>query len=258
MEKTQTVRKSSLTFAPEAGSQRLRDVINKNLTEQDIFEGCRQAFQAGYDKVKLYFMAGLPTETEADAEAIAQLAEAVVEVYYRLPKEQRRRPVSVNVSCTCFVPKPFTPFQWAAQQPPDDFEANQREVKASIRKKQITYRYHDAKTGVVEGVLARGDRRLGAAIEKAYRLGAVYDGWTEHFKFDLWQEAFEKTGIDPDFYARRERPPDETLPWDFIDMGVTKEFLRREWERALNGETTPGCREGCAGCMEGCPLPCTD
>ena len=250
--KTQAVRKSSLTVAPEAGSQKMRDIINKNLTEEDILEGCYLAFQAGYDKIKLYFMAGLPGEDEEDVLAIAGMAEKVVDTYYRLDYEARKRPVSVSVSTACFVPKPFTPFQWAAMTFPADFAEDQQAVKARIRKKQISYRYHDAKTAQVEGVLARGDRRLGRAILSAYRAGAVFDGWSERFRYDIWLMAFAEAGIDPAFYAHRERPVDEKLPWDFINMGVSKKFLLREWNKAKTGKTTPNCRDGCAGCGCGC------
>ncbi|MDR1664006.1 MAG: TIGR03960 family B12-binding radical SAM protein [Clostridiales bacterium] len=248
LQKTQTVRKSSLTFAPEAGSQRLRDVINKNLSEDDILDGCFRAFEAGFDRVKLYFMAGLPTETDEDVAGIARLAERVVDQYYKLPYEQRRRPVSVSVSASCFVPKPFTPFQWAAQDELRAFNEKQRAIKDLIRKKQISYRYHDAPSAVVEGVLARGGRPLAAAIERAYRLGAKFDGWSEHFNFEIWQNAFKQSGIDTDFRVHRERQAEEIFPWDFIDIGVSKKFLRREWERGMEGKTTPNCREGCAGC----------
>jgi radical SAM family uncharacterized protein len=251
MQKAQSVRKSSLTFAPEAGSQRLRDVINKNLTEDEILDGLEQAFLAGFDKVKLYFMAGLPTETEQDVNAIIGLSEKVVETYYRLSYEQRKRPVSVSVSTSAFVPKPFTPFQWAAQQSAEDFSNSQKAAKATIKKKQITYRYHEAKTAVIEGVLARGDRRLSKVIENVYRAGAVFDGWSEHFKYDLWQQAFLQAGIKPEFYTR-ERDENELFPWDFIDMGITKAFLSDEWKKARTGQTTPNCREECSACgMEG-------
>jgi len=246
--KIQGVRKSSLTVAPEAGSQRLRDIINKNLTEEEILEGCLRAFKAGFDKIKLYFMGGLPGETMEDCFAIADLCDKIVDTYYKLTYEERKRPVSVGVSTSCFVPKPFTPFQWAAQDSPDEFTRKQKDVKSSIRKKQISYRYHDSKTAQIEGVLARGDRKLGAAIEAAYQAGAIFDGWTEHFKYDVWLAAFEKTGINPAFYANRERSTEENLPWDFIDMGVKKEFLRREWENAKNEKTTLDCRKNCAGC----------
>jgi len=246
--KTQTVRKSSLTVAPEAGSQRMRDVINKNLTEDEILDGCYRAFATGFDKIKLYFMSGLPGEEMDDTLAIVDLCEKVVDTYYRLSYEERKRPVSVSVSTSCFVPKPFTPFQWAAQVSPDDFIFSQQTVKSRIRNKRVTYRYHDAKTAQIEGALARGDRRMGVVLEAAYRAGAIYDGWSEHFRYDIWREAFKQADIDPAFYTSRERPADEILPWDFIDMGVSKKFLRREWERAMNGMTTPNCRENCSGC----------
>ena len=250
--KTQTMRKSSLTVAPEAGSQRMRDIINKNLTEADILEGCYQAFLTGFDKIKLYFMSGLPGEAMEDTMEIIDLCEKIVETYYKLSYEARKRPVSVSVSTSCFVPKPFTPFQWAAQASPDEFIHNQQTVKANIRNKRVTYRYHDAKTAQIEGMLARGDRRLGNAIEAAYKAGAIFDGWSEHFHHETWRDAFEKTGIDPDFYTTRERGANEILPWDFINMGVSKKFLRREWEKAMCGESTPNCRDGCGGCG----LPC--
>ncbi|MCL2571534.1 MAG: TIGR03960 family B12-binding radical SAM protein [Defluviitaleaceae bacterium] len=252
MEKTQALRKSSLTVAPEAGSQKMRDIINKNLTEEEILEGCYLAFMAGYDKIKLYFMAGLPGEEEADTLAISDMAQSVVDTYYRLDYEARKRPVSVSVSTACFVPKPFTPFQWAAMVRPDEFTYGQQAVKSQIRKRQISYRYHDAKTAQVEGVLARGDRRLGKAIEAAYKNGAIFDGWSEHFNYNIWLTAFAETDIDLDFYAHRDRAGDELLPWDFINMGVTKKFLLREWEKAKAGETTPNCREKCVGCGCGC------
>lgn len=234
MEKTKEVRKSSLTFAPEAGTRRLRDVINKDITDEEIASGCRAAFEAGFDRVKLYFMTGLPTENENDVQAIANLVQSVVDEYYRLPKEKRRRPVSVNASSSCFVPKPFTPFQWESQDRAEVFIEKQRSIKSQIKKKQISYRYHDAYTATVEGVLARGDRRVGAAIEEAYRLGAVFDSWTELFRPDLWDKAFESTNITPDFYAYRKRQTDELLPWDFIDMGVSKDLLLKELEKSMN------------------------
>jgi len=246
--KTQAVRKSSLTVAPEAGSQKMRDVINKNLSEEDILEGCLLAYKAGYDKIKLYFMAGLPGEDEEDLHGIATLAEEVVETYYRLDYEARKRPVGVSVSTACFVPKAFTPFQWASMVRPEDFTTGQQAVKAKIRKKQISYRYHDPKTAQIEGVLARGDRRLSYAIEEAYKQGAIFDGWGEHFKYGIWLAAFDEAGISIDFYAHRERTTDELLPWDFINIGVTKAFLVREWGKATAGQTTPNCREGCTGC----------
>ncbi|MCL2841575.1 MAG: TIGR03960 family B12-binding radical SAM protein [Defluviitaleaceae bacterium] len=253
--KVQAVRKSSLTVAPEAGSQRMRDGINKNLTEEEILEGCFKAFQAGFDKIKLYFMAGLPNENMDDLLAVPDLCDKIVSVYYQLSYEERKRPVSVSVSTSCFVPKPFTPFQWAAQDDPDEFIKKQQEVKSRINKKRITYRYHDAKTAQIEGVLARGDRRLGTVIETAYKLGAIYDGWSEHFKYETWLEAFKAAKLDPAFYANRERTADECLPWDFIEMGVTKAFLRREWEKSQIGALTPDCGQKCSDCgIKGCHI----
>ncbi|MCL1884128.1 MAG: TIGR03960 family B12-binding radical SAM protein [Defluviitaleaceae bacterium] len=251
LSKIKTARTSSLTVAPEAGSQRLRDAINKNLTEEEILSGCYRAFKLGYDKLKLYFMSGLPSETMEDSFAVAELSEKIVEEYYKLPPEERKRAVSIGISTACFVPKPFTPFQWVAQESPEEFARKQREVKSSIRKKQITYRYHDSKTAFIEGILARGDRRLSAVIETAYKNGAIFDGWTEHFKYDTWLEAFEKSNINPTFYTR-ERSPNEILPWDFINIGVKKDFLLREWENSKAAKITPDCRKHCAGCGVRC------
>jgi len=245
--KVQHERKTSLTVAPEAGSQRMRNVINKNLTEEKILSGCRLAFTTGFDKIKLYFMSGLPGEEMEDTIAIADLCEKIVDEYYTLSYEERKRPVSVSVSTSCFVPKPFTPFQWAAQVDSDEFIHNQQHIKKQIRNKRITYRYHDAKTAQIESMLARGDRKLGKMIAAAYKAGAIFDGWSEHFNAHTWQNAWEQAGIDPLFY-NRERSADEVLPWDFIDMGISKKFLRREWENAKNGKITPNCRDGCAGC----------
>ena len=246
--KTQTVRKSSLTVAPEAGSQRMRTLINKNLTEEEILEGCYKAFLTGFDKIKLYFMSGLPGEEMEDSLAIIELCEKIVETYYRLSYEERKRPVSISVSTSCFVPKPFTPFQWASQVDPNNFIQTQQAVKGNLRNKRVTYRYHDAKTAQIEGMLARGDRRLGEAIETAYKNGAIFDGWSEHFRHEIWLDAFADVGIEPAFYTTRERNSNEIFPWDFINMGISKDFLLREWERALNGISTKNCRDGCAGC----------
>jgi len=246
--KIQTVRKSSLTVAPEAGSQRMRDLINKNLTEEEILEGCYQAFLAGFDKIKLYFMSGLPTETIEDTFEIVDLCQKIVDTYYQLSYEERVRPPSISVSTACFVPKPFTPFQWAVQEKPEDFAENQQAVKRRIRNKRVSYRYHDAKTAQIEGILARGDRRLSAVIEEAYKTGAIFDGWSEHFDYDNWICAFEALELDMEFYAHRERFVDELLPWDFIDMGITKEFLIYEWEKAKTEETTANCKISCSGC----------
>ncbi|MCL2016548.1 MAG: TIGR03960 family B12-binding radical SAM protein [Defluviitaleaceae bacterium] len=219
LQKTQEIRRSSLTFAPEAGTQRLRDVIRKNITALDINEGCRAAFAAGFDRIKLYFMTGLPTETDKDLQAIALLSQEISDEYYLLPREQRRRPLTLNVSCSCFVPKPFTPFQWESQDTAETFIQKQKYIKDNLKNKRIVYRYHDAKTAVVEGVLSRGDRRVAAAIESAYKKGAIFDSWTEVFSYDLWEQAFAETGVSPEFYAYRKRDSAEILPWNFIKVG---------------------------------------
>ncbi|MCL2574095.1 MAG: TIGR03960 family B12-binding radical SAM protein [Defluviitaleaceae bacterium] len=232
LRKVQSVRKSSLTFAPEGGSQRMRDIVNKNISEDEILQGARVAFEGGWDRLKLYFMVGLPAEKDSDLAAIGKLSEDLVSVYYKLPKEQRRRPVSVTVSTSCFVPKPFTPFQWFGQETVENFMSKQRHVKQSIKSRQISYKYHDAETSVMEGALSRGDRRVAAVIERAWRLGARFDGWSEHFSADIWRNAFEESGVSLDFYAHRTRPYDEILPWDFIDMaGVNKDYLIKESQK---------------------------
>lgn len=255
MSKVQDVRKSSLTFAPEAGSQRLRDVINKGLTEEIILEGAGQAFEGGWQRVKLYFMLGLPTETEEDMKAIAHLAEKIAKRYYEVPKDQRNGKCQIVASTSFFVPKPFTPFQWAVMCTNEEYIAKanvvNNEMKAQLNRKSLKYNWHEADVTVLEGVFARGDRRVGKTILEAYRLGCIYDSWTEHFSNELWMQAFENTGVDIAFYNLRERKPDEIFPWDFIDIGVTKKFLLREWERALEGKTTPNCRMGCSGCGAG-------
>ncbi|HIV35322.1 MAG TPA: TIGR03960 family B12-binding radical SAM protein [Candidatus Blautia intestinigallinarum] len=252
MGKVQDVRKSSLTFAPEAGSQRLRDVINKGLTEEDILQGARTAFQGGWNKVKLYFMLGLPTETEEDMKGIAHLAEKIAEEYYEIPKDQRKGKVQVNVSTSFFVPKPFTPFQWASMFSQKDFEGKAKvvkeEIRAQLNQRSIHYSWHEADVTILEGFLGRGDRRAAQVIRRAYEKGALYDAWSETFHQNIWIEAFEETGISLDFYTLRERSTDELLPWDFIDAGVTKKFLIREWERAQEGKVTPNCRMDCSGC----------
>jgi radical SAM family uncharacterized protein len=253
MSKVQDVKKSSLTFAPEAGSQRLRNVINKGLTEEDILRGSAQAFEGGWNRVKLYFMLGLPTETKEDIEGIAELSEKVAEVYYdTVPKEQRHGRVQVTASTSFFVPKPFTPFQWARMCSKDEFISRagmvNRKMKEMLNRKSLRYNWHEADLTVLEGVLARGDRRVAPVIEAAYRAGARFDSWSEHFHNELWMDAFSSCGVDPDFYTARERSLDERLPWDFIDIGVTKEFLQREWKRALEEIVTPNCRAGCSGC----------
>lgn len=252
MQKIQEVRKSSLTFAPEAGSQRLRDVINKNLSEEEILRGCGLAFEGGWTRVKLYFMIGLPTETEEDLKAIAELSEKIVEKYYELPKEKRPRPVQVVASSSCFVPKPFTPFQWDAQNTFDEFLEKAKMVKKSVTKKQLKYNYHDAKLSSLEGVVARGDRRVGKVIYRAWQLGCTFDGWSDLFDYQKWMQAFEDMGVDPAFYANRKRSYDEILPWDHISVGVSKQFFIREREKAARGEVTPNCRQECSNCGAKC------
>ncbi|MCI8940896.1 MAG: TIGR03960 family B12-binding radical SAM protein [Dorea sp.] len=252
MSRVQDVRKSSLTFAPEAGSQRMRNVINKGLTEEDIIHGAGQAFEGGWNKVKLYFMLGLPTETQEDMEAIAVLSDQVARRYYEIPKERRNGKCQITASSSFFIPKPFTPFQWARMFTNEEYIARAAIVKHAflnqLNKKSLRYNWHDAEVTVLEGVFARGDRRTGKVIEEAYRLGCIYDSWTECFDNEKWMKAFENTGADIAFYNLREREADEIFPWDFIDIGVTKEFLRKEWERAVKGEVTPNCRTQCSGC----------
>ncbi len=248
MEKIQEVRKSSLTFAAEAGTQRLRNVINKNLTEEDILNGCALAFSGSWERVKLYFMIGLPTETEEDLIGIADLSAKVVDKYYEIPRDKKPRPVTVVASSSCFVPKPFTPFQWDAQDTYQEFSEKAKIVKSHISRKQIKYNYHDAKLSSLEGVMARGDRRVSAAIYKAWEKGCRFDSWSELFLFDKWMEAFEETGVDPAFYANRKRSFDEILPWDHISIGVTKQFLINERKKAEMAITTPNCREQCSNC----------
>lgn len=248
MEKVQEVRKSSLTFAPEAGTQRLRDVVNKGITETDILDGCKLAFSGGWNRVKLYFMVGLPTETEEDVLGIASLSESIVSKYYEMPKELRTKPVAVNVSSSCFVPKPFTPFQWFPQDEIEVFMEKQRFLKKSIKSKQIRYTYHDAKLSVLEGLIARGDRRITKVIVRAWELGAKFDGWTEHFKYNIWVQALEDCGIDIRFYANRKREYDEILPWDHIDIGVSKKYLINEMEKATAEIVTKNCRDFCGKC----------
>ena len=253
MSKVQDVRKNSLTFAPEAGTQRLRNVINKGLTEQDILEGAAQAFHGGWNKVKLYFMLGLPTETEEDMLGIPELCEKIAKRYYEeLPKDKRSGKIQITASSSFFVPKPFTPFQWAVMLHKEDYLARAYKVKDHFRKqinqKAMHYQYHEADVTVLEGVLARGDRRVGEAILRAYRSGCLFDAWSEFFDDNKWQQAFADAGLDIDFYNTRERSADELFPWDFIDIGVTKKFLRSEWERAMREQITPNCREACSGC----------
>ena len=245
-ERLQQVRKSGLTFAPEAGTQRLRDVINKNVTEDDLLHSVCTAFEQGWKAVKLYFMMGLPTETDEDIVGIAELAQKVVDCYKEV---KGKRGVKVTVSVSCFVPKAYTPFQWFAQVPQEEFERRQRLLKESIRDRAISFHYHDARASVLEGALSRGDRRLSAVIETAWRNGAKFDGWTDQFKDEVWKDAFYRCGVAPEFYSRRTRDLEEVLPWAHTSPGVSEDFLRREWQRAQEAALTHDCRrETCTGC----------
>jgi len=248
MEKVQKVRKSSLTFAPEAGTQRLRDVINKGITEEEILNGCKLAFEGGWSRVKLYFMVGLPTETKEDLIGIVNLSNAIVDKYYEMDKEKRNRPVSIVVSSSCFVPKPFTPFQWEAQDTVQSFMEKQKFIKTSMTKKQVKFNYHEPELSSMEGVLARGDRKVAKLIVKAWQLGAKFDSWNESFKYDVWLKAFEETGLSKEFYANRKRNYDEILPWDHISIGVSKKFLINEMEKAKKEIVTKNCRAECSMC----------
>ncbi len=252
MGKVQDVKKSSLTFAPEAGSQRMRDIINKGLTEEEILHGANEAFHGGWNKVKLYFMLGLPFEEEDDRKEIAHLAQKIAGEYYEIPKEERMGKCEITLSTSFFVPKPFTPFQWAGMFPVESYLGFAKTVNHEIREmrnqKSIHYNWHEADVTLVEGMLARGDRRLSKVIEKAYHNGAIFDAWSEEWDYRLWQNALKDTGTDMDFYTLRPRDPKEIFPWDFIDTGVTKDFLLREWENAKAGVVTPNCREKCSGC----------
>ena len=248
MKKVSSVRTGGITFAPEAGTQRLRDVINKNVTEEDLMRSVGIAFRGGKSNVKLYFMNGLPTETDEDIEGIAALAKKVVDQYYSMPKPERPKGLGVTVSVSCFVPKPFTPFQWEKQDTYEELMRKQDLLKSAITDRRIRYAYHDAKVSFIEAVLARGDRRLAPVIARLAEQGIMLDAWDEFFDYDAWIEAFDKCGIDPAFYTSRGFDVDEVLPWDIIDIGVTKAFLRREREKAYRGETTPSCAEKCSGC----------
>ena len=248
MDKVQKVRKSGITFAPEAGTQRLRDVINKNITEDNILSSTKLLFNGGWTNVKLYFMIGLPTETDTDVAGIAELAGKVLGVYFDIPKEERAKNINITVSTSSFVPKPFTAFQWVSMDSREELIRKQKLIKDSIPSKRIRYTYHDNETSYLEGVFARGDRRLCKSIIRAVELGCKFDGWGEFFDFDKWMQAFSETGIDPDFYTARERSYDEVLPWDHIDVGVTKEFLINENEKAKQSSTTPHCRLECSNC----------
>lgn len=246
---TQKERKTSLTFAPEAGTQRLRDVINKGVTEEDLISKVKDAFEGGWSSVKLYFMMGLPTETDEDLDGIADLARKVVAEYFAVPKAQRAKGLRVTCSASVFVPKPFTPFQWEPQDTQEVVREKQQHVRDAFKQiKGANFNYHESDLSYLEACFARGDRRMGKVMLAAYRKGCVLDGWSECFKYDAWREAFAETGIDPAFYAHRRREKDEILPWDHIDCGVTKEFLWREKEKAEKAQTTKDCRKGCNGC----------
>ena len=257
MSKVQDVKKSSLTFAPEAGTQRMRNVINKGITEEDIMDGSEKAFLGGWNKVKLYFMLGLPGETEEDIKGIADVAENIAELYYdTVPKEQRMGKVAITISTSFFIPKPFTPFQWEPMYKPEVYLEKaallNETVKSKLNKKSIKYNWHDAKTSVIEGLLAKGDRRICEVIRKVYEKGGFYDAWTEHFDYDRWLEACDEAGVDMNFFVYRRRGLDEILPWDFINIGVTKKFMLKEYENSLKGIVTPNCAEKCSGCGAGC------
>ena len=253
MSKVQDIKKSSLTFAPEGGSQRIRNVINKGLTKEIILSGAGQAFEGGWNKVKLYFMLGLPTEKEEDMKAIPELANDIAALYYEtVPKDKRNGKCQITISTSFFVPKPFTPFQWCTMQQPEEYLRRARIVnetcKEQLNHKSIRYNWHEADVTVLEGVLARGDRRIAKVIAKVYEDGGFYDAWSEYFDYERWLKAFEECGVDPNFYTMRERSLEEILPWDFINAGVTKEFLIREWKNALAESVTPNCRMRCSGC----------
>ncbi len=248
MDKVTSIRASSITFAPEAGSQRLRDVINKNLYEEDLMRAVSVAFEAGKNQVKLYFMQGHPTETDEDLAEIPALARRVIDRYYQMPNRKGGRPPQVTISVSPFIPKPFTPFQWEAQDTLEEMQRKQAYVGSCVTDRKIKYNHHDAPTCRIEAVLARGDRRLGRALEEACKRGFKFDAWSEYFDYEAWMSVFADTGIDPAFYANRAFGLDEILPWDIIDCGVTKAFLKRERERAYEAATTPNCREKCSGC----------
>ena len=250
--KLNVLRRSGLTFAPEAGTQRLRDAINKNVTEQEIMDTVNKAFRGGWSAVKLYFMMGLPTETAEDIVGIAKLAQRVVDAYYYNPDKPKGKGVTVSVSASCFVPKPFTPFQWEPQDTMEQLLEKQTLLSSSVTTRKISLSWHDAETSFLEAVLARGDRRLADVIESAYRKGCKLDSWSEHFRFDTWMDTFREHGLDPAFYANRRREEAEIFPWDHLDYGVSKQFLWRENQKAHQSHTTPNCREQCSGCGATC------
>lgn len=252
MEKIKQVRKSSLTFAPEAGTQRLRDAINKNISEEEIINTCRTAFEGGYTSVKLYFMLGLPTETMEDVEGIAKLGQKVVDLYYQNPNRPKGRSVNVSLSVAAFVPKPFTPFEFEPQDTMELMREKQKHLVQSVTTRKISVSWHDADTSFLEAVFARGDRRLGRVLENAWKKGCIFDGWGECFDLEKWRAAFREEGVDPAFYANRKREYDEIMPWDHLDYGISKKFLVTQNKLARQGITTPNCREKCSGCGAAC------
>ena len=252
LEKINHIRKSGLTFAPEAGTQRLRDVINKNITEEEILETCRVAFAGGHTSVKLYFMLGLPTETDEDLKGIADLAQKIVDIYYTMPNRPKGRSVDVGVSVSTFVPKPFTPFQFEPQISRDEILRRQEYLRSQIKTKKVSLSWHDSKTSFLEGVFARGDRRLSAVIEAAYKKGCIFDGWSECFDLDKWLETFKELGIDPEKYSGRAFSYEEILPWEHLDYAVTKEFFIKQNKLSYEAVTTPNCRISCAACGANC------
>ena len=257
MNKVQDIRKSSLTFAPEAGTQRMRDVINKGITEENIFTGASNAFSCGWNKVKLYFMLGLPTETEEDIKGISSLAERIAELYYdTVPKEQRKGKIQITVSTSFFVPKPFTPFQWEKMLPPEQYLEKafllNDTIRQELNKKSIKYNWHDAKTTIIEGLLARGDRKIAPVIEEVYQAGGIFDAWTDFFDYDRWMDALSRQHLTLEEYLYRQRDLDEILPWDFIDAGPSRAFMVREYQKAMKEQITANCREHCSGCGASC------
>ena len=255
LKEIEKVRKSGLTFAPEAGSQRMRDVINKNVTEEDLMRVVNSVFKEGWSRIKLYFMIGLPEETMEDVLGIAHLAYKVKDAFFNRPKEEIQGNFRVTASASCFVPKGFTPFQWVGQDSIDEFFEKIQAVKGAVRDPKVKFQYHEPYLSRMEGVLARGDRRIGKLILRAYENGQIFDGWSEFFRYDVWVKSMEEVGIDGDFYANRLREKDEILPWDFIDIGVKKAYLKREYEKSMKALTTPDCRKKCNGCgIEDCEM----
>ena len=244
----QKVRKTGLTFAPEAGSQRMRDIINKGLTEERILEAAKSAFESGWSTIKLYFILGLPYETTEDAAGIGELAEKMADVYFGIPKNVRNKGLKITVSTSILVPKPFTPFQWAPMARPEIVDERIKAVRGAIKSRSIVYNYHEQETSFMEAVFARGDRKTCDVLIKAFEKGAKFDGWSEYFKMDIWNEAMAECNLDPDFYVYRDRSYEEILPWDFIDIGVNRKYLERENEKAKKAELTKNCLEGCTGC----------